>query len=135
MGFWDGGYISIPCFGVHARRDDATLLPIIPAHTAPHTTVHSDEWAAYCRIQRLPNLNHEVVNHSLHFIDPTTGVHTQHVESYWNRVKGKMKHMRGCHAEQLPSYLDEFMWWKRHGRSAGIVFYQIMQDIATQYPV
>ena len=28
-------------------------------------------------------------NRSLYFIDPTTGVHTQHVESYLNRVKGK----------------------------------------------
>ena len=117
------------------RRDAATLLPIIRAHTAPHTTVHSDEWAAYRRIQRIPTLNHEVVNHSLHFVDPTTGVHTQHVESYWNRVKGKLKRMRGCHADQLPSYLDEFMWRERHGRSAGVAFHQIMQDIATQYPV
>ena len=24
------------------------------------------------------------------------------------RVKGKMKCMKGCHAHQLPSYLDEF---------------------------
>ena len=101
------------------------LLPIIRAHTAPHITVHSDEWAAYCRIQRIPTLNHEVVNHSLNFVDPTTGVHTQHIESYWNRVKGKLKRMRGCHADQLPSYLDEFMWRERHGRSAGVAFHQI----------
>ena len=116
-------------------HDAATLLPIIRAHIAPDTTVHSDGWAAYRRIQRIPTLNHQVVNHSLHFVDPTTSVHTQHVESYWNRVKGKLKCMRGCHAEQLLSYLDEFMWSKRHGRSVGVAFHQIMQDIATQYPL
>ena len=57
------------------RRDAATLLPIITAHTAPGTIIHSDEWAAYRRVQGLPTVAaHGVVNHSLHFVEPTTGV-------------------------------------------------------------
>ena len=63
------------------------------------------------------------------------GVHTQNVESYWDRVKIKLKRMRGCHAQQLPGYLDEFMWCERYGRSAGSAFTNLMSDIATQYPV
>ena len=59
---------------------------------------------------------HSTVNHSLNFVDPGTGTHTQNVESYWQRVKCKLKRMKGCHAEQLPSYLDEFLWSERHGR-------------------
>ena len=42
---------------VVARRDAATLLPIINAHTAPGTIVHSDEWAAYRSVQNLPNVS------------------------------------------------------------------------------
>ena len=38
-----------------------------------------------------------VVNHSLHFVDPATSAHTQHAESYWNRVKTKFKQMKGVH--------------------------------------
>ena len=116
-------------------RTAATLLPIIRNHTAQHTTIHSDQWAAYNRVGTIPTITHEVVNHSLHFVDPNTGVHTQNVESYCNRVKIKLRRMRGCHAHQLASYLDEFMWRERHGRGAATAFHQIMADIATQYPV
>ena len=78
---------------------------------------------------------HNTVNHSLHFVDPVTGVLTQHVESYWNRVKGKLKRMRGCRATQLPSYLDEFLWCERYGKTAGEAWQSIIADIGTQYPV
>ena len=72
----------------------ATLLPIIQAHTRPGTTVRSDEWSAYRRIQGLPTVGqHQTVNHSLHFADPTTSVHTQNIELYWARVKLKFKRM------------------------------------------
>ena len=116
---------------VVARRDAATLLPIINTHTAPGTIVHSDEWAAYRNVQNLPNVSsHGTVNHSVTFVDPTTGVHTQNVESYWCRVKTKLKRMRGCHSHQLPSYLDEFMWRERYGETARDALEKIMRDIA-----
>ena len=77
------------------HRDANTLLPLITAHVAPGTIIHSDKWAAYNQVQRLPNVSsHEVVNHSVNFVEPTTGVNTQNVESYWNRVKTKLKRMR-----------------------------------------
>ena len=96
-------------------RTAATLLPIIQNHTLPNTTIHSDQWQAYSRVGSLTNVNtHATVNHSLHFVDPVTGVHTQNVESYWARVKSKFKKMKGCHESQLPSYLDEFMWRERY---------------------
>ena len=42
------------------------------------------------------------VNHSIEFVNSTTGVHTK---LYWNREK----RIKGCHATELASYLDEFM--------------------------
>ena len=118
------------------RRDAATLLPIIQAHVAPGTVIHSDEWAAYNRVAALPNVgSHSVVNHTYNFVHPTTGTHTQNVESYWNRIKTKLKRMKGCTANQLPSYLDEFMWKERHGTTRREAFNNIMRDIAIQYPV
>ena len=119
-----------------SSRDAATLLPIIAAHVAPGTEIHSDQWRAYNRVGSLPGVaGHSTVNHSLHFVDPSTGTHTQNIESYWNRVKCKLKRIRGCHAHQAPSYLDEFMWRERHGCDSFMSFYSILRHIAEQYPV
>jgi len=70
------------------QRNAATLLPIIQAHVVPGTIIHSDEWQAYSRVAGLPPVAaHGTVNHSVTSVDPVTGVHTQNVESYWNKVK------------------------------------------------
>ena len=118
------------------QRTASTLLPIINAHVATGTEVHSDEWRAYQHVSSLPNVSsHGVVNHSLTLVNPTNGVHTQHVESYWNSVKTKLKRMKGCHGEQLPSYLDEFMWRERYGKTRRQALDGLMSDIAQQYPL
>ena len=114
------------------RRDAATLLPIIRDHVRPGTIVHSDQWSAYSRVGDLQTVgSHDWVNHTHHF-DPVTGVHTQHVESLWNRVKTKFKAMKGVKRDMLPGYLDEFMWKERHRRNP---FQDILREIAVQYPV
>ncbi len=102
------GYMEI----VPDRRA-ATLLPIIDAHVAAGTMIYSDQWSAYSQVGSLPNVgSHSSVNHSLHFVEPATGVHTQNIESCWSLAKWKLK---GCHSHQLTSYLDEFMWRERYG--------------------
>ena len=116
-------------------RDAATLLPIIRAHTAPGTIIHSHEWAAYSRISRdIPHLQHATVNHSVEFVNRTSGVHTRNIESYWNRVK-KFKSMKGVHSHQLASYLDEFMWRERYGTTSQQAFDSILLDISLQFRV
>jgi hypothetical protein len=47
--------------------------------------------------QLLPNkvVRHRVVNHSNNFVDPATGVHTQDIESVWNKLKVPIKSRRG----------------------------------------
>lgn len=77
---------------------------------------------------------HRTVNHSVQFVSPT-GVYTQNVESYWNRVKVKLKRMRGCAAKEVSSYLDEFMWRERFGKTPQEAMDGIIQAIAQQYPV
>ena len=118
------------------RRDAATLLPIIRQHVHPGSTIHSDEWRAYSSLQYDPHYHHYTVNHSLNFVNPVTGVHTQHVESYWGRAKAKLKRMHGTSDRLLPSYLDEFMWRERYsGGVATEAFFHIFEHIAEKYPL
>lgn len=43
--------------------------------------------------------------------------------------------MRGVDSNQLPSYIDEFMWCERYGRCTVDRFDNIVRDIGTQYQV
>ena len=123
------GYMEVVPF-----RDATTLLPIIQAHVQLGTIIHSDEWRAYNNMASLPSVSgHSTVNHSLQFVDPATDTHTQHMESYWARVKHKFKRMKGCHAIELTSYLDEFMWCEKFSKTASAAFTNICSDISVFY--
>ena len=91
-------------------RDAATLLPIIRAHTAPGTIIHSDEWANHhplwwmgCIQQNIPGYPTSTACHGQPlcgvFVNRTNSVHTQNIERYWNRVKKKFKTMKGMHRD------------------------------------
>jgi hypothetical protein len=67
-------------YQVVEKRDRDTLLPIIDT-----CLMHTNDWGAYDHLdQLLPN---RVVNHSNNVVDPATGVHTQDIESVWNKLK------------------------------------------------
>ena len=70
-------------------------LPISQRNVQPSSLMYTDEWAAYRRIQRALGFNCKTVNHSLNFVDPVTGVRTQHTESNWSVAKDKFKKMKG----------------------------------------
>jgi hypothetical protein len=55
--------------------------------------------------------SHDWVNHSMNFVDPETGAHTNTIEGVWEiRIKRFIKSIRGMTNKHLESYLDEYMW-------------------------
>lgn len=119
------------------RRNAARLLPIIQRNVQPGSLVYTDEWAAYRRMQRVLGFNHLTVNHSVNFVDPVTGVYTQHAESNWSVAKAKLKKMSGnTNPNSLQEYHKEFMWRRWHGEPhLNGSFGRLVQDIAEQYPL
>jgi transposase-like protein len=126
------GYYTV----VH-RRNRANLLPILRQCLKPGSIVHTDDWGAYDQLERyLPQhvARHRVVNHTLNFVDPVTGVHTQDIESKWNQLKQKLKERRGINRDDLQSYLNERMWreWKGSGDE---LLENVFTSINLMYPL
>ncbi|PFX23481.1 hypothetical protein AWC38_SpisGene11974 [Stylophora pistillata] len=103
----------------------------------PGSIVYSDQWAAYRQLQRRLGLQHGAVNHSLHFVDPVTGVHTQNAESNWCTAKENLKKMKGnTNPDFLLEYLQEFTWRRWYGEPhPNGCFRRLVDDIAEQYPL
>ena len=136
-GHWVFGGIergSGECFLVEVeKRDAATLLPLISQHVRPGSIVLSDEWSSYNQLTATTGSTHQTVNHSLYFVDPTTGAHTQSVEGMWSCCKRMMREEKVMNSALFETYLPEFMWRKRFG--GPIAFGNILKHIAQHYPV
>ena len=119
------------CRTLHLINDSA----IITRALLPGSIVHSDDWGAYRNMQaRLANIAaHGVVVHRHNFVDPVTGVHTQHIESCWNRMKSKIKQKRGIRDIDLQVFLDEQMWRDWYGLHD--IFANFLLVIRAHYPV
>ncbi len=79
------------------RRDSNTLIPLIKQYISVGSTICSDEWRAYRQISTLEGYNyiHMTVNHSVNFVDPISGAHTNTIEGCWGCIKSWMKPMKG----------------------------------------
>ncbi|KFD66410.1 hypothetical protein M514_05801 [Trichuris suis] len=110
-------------------RSTATLLPIVLRHVRPGTTIVTDGWQAYPCLAR-HDFKHLSVNHSLHFVDPSSGAHTQTIESMWSQAKRAHRQRCGMLRSALPLHLCEVMW-RRRLRPGEDEFDRIVQDIAT----
>ena len=68
-----------------SNRSTAVIIPII------EKVVRPDEAKCYLALQKNLDFVHQTVCHKYNFQDPITGVHTQHVESYNNKIKQQIK--------------------------------------------
>ena len=53
------------------------------------------------------------MNHSLYFVDPETGVHTNTIEGNWTGVK-MMTPPRNRTKDKIETYLLEFIWRRQN---------------------
>ena len=112
------------------KRDKATLLPIIKEKIKEGTTIISDGWAAYKTLKN-EGYDHYVVNHSQNFVDPTTGAHTQTIESLWWQIKRQLPDTYSRH-NQMHLHLAEYMW-RQLRRDSNDLFVSFLQDVSKYY--
>ena len=111
-------------------RSAATLIPLIQRLVRPGTTIMSDEWRAYDALGE-HGYQHLTVNHSVQFVDPTTGANTQRIECVWAHAKQSIKKSRGVPHDHLQSYLVEFLWRRKYGRQN--TFENFLEHISTLF--
>ena len=70
-----------------AGRSADTLLTAINRYIRPGSIIFSDMWRGYSRIWDDLGLEHHTVNHSVNFVDPISGVHTNTIEATWCGLK------------------------------------------------
>ncbi|KAJ8544548.1 hypothetical protein ON010_g11719 [Phytophthora cinnamomi] len=122
-----GGVDTNLWFGIltGADRKKKTLSPILRKHVKANTTIISDAFASYVRVNGKHTLEnnrylrgmqytHRWVNHDKFIVVPVTGAHTNSIEGAWEaRIKRYLKRMRGVRKELLvgvtrPLQLPEF---------------------------
>ena len=116
--------------GICHQRDKDTLLPIIRAHILPGTCVMSGMWKVYDCLKD-EGYTHLTVNHSINFVDPDTGAHTQYIGNTWWGVKRSMPHT-GTSKDLFESYLQEWLWRQHYEDDP---FGNIIKHIADLYEV
>ncbi len=89
---------------------------------------------AYCLIPSL-GYTHETVNHSVNFVDPVTGAHTQNVKGFWSVTKRQMRKqgLMNTSSNLFSSYLLEILWRKRFQGEELLI--KLFHCISEQYPI
>jgi transposase-like protein len=103
-----------------------TLEKIIRAHVRPNSIIYTDCWKGYSRVSN--EYAHATVNHSKHFVDPSTGVHTNTIEGFWNGLKQQIP-PRARVETGMVDKLMEVIWRRQNKGKTWGAFLQALRDI------
>jgi transposase-like protein len=91
------------------NRLATTLIPIVQKMCEPGTTIISDQWAAYNKLEEV-GFPHFTVDHSRFFVNPhSREIHTQNIEISWGWAKYEIKRQNRS-LKDLQNYLHFFSW-------------------------
>jgi transposase-like protein len=107
-----------------------TLLEIIKEWIHPGTAIISESWSSYNRLG-MQGFQHLTVNHSLNFVDPVTGAHTQNIERLWRSMREAIPKY-GRSDKHMTGYLAKF-YWKTFFLNKGARLHHLLLQAAELY--
>lgn len=93
-------------------RKKQTLNQILKDYVHPESIILSDCWKAYTDLNLMFS-KHSTVNHSLHFKDPITGIHTNTIEGNWSAIKDQTSRTYRTKT-RINTYLVRYMFLRNH---------------------
>ncbi|KAI5151341.1 hypothetical protein ENBRE01_2071 [Enteropsectra breve] len=90
-GVWIFGFVEktlkrkLYLFQVKNRKKE-TLMPLMITYIDKNSIIRTDCWKGYADVSKHFK-KHQTVNHSRHYKDPETGVHTNTIEGNWSPLK------------------------------------------------
>ena len=86
-------------------------------------------WRSYDRIYEILDLTHQVVNHSIGFINPEAGVHTNYIKGTWNGIKLRIP-VRNRIQNRISEHFFEFIWKRTHQNNLWNAFLNALKDVS-----
>lgn len=102
-------------FIVIDNTTQATIMPLVVAHTVPWCTLYTDESNAYTPVAATGRA-HSTVCHSRHEWardddgDGRREVHSNSMEGIWTGLRNFLRPFRGVHQRYLAQYVAIFEW-------------------------
>lgn len=93
-------------------RNSINIDNIVKKYVKKGTMIYTDLWKGYNNLKKL-GYKHMTVNHSKHFKDPVTNVHTNHIEGTWSALKQSII-PRNRTKKDIVLHLREYQWRKRN---------------------
>ena len=103
--------LFLVCVG---NRTATTLMNVLNKYVVKGSIVYVDGWAGYKEEEMIEaGFYKDSVNHTYHFVQPETGVHTNTIEGSWNGIKQKTS-ARKYSGGLLQDKLFDYIWRRRH---------------------
>jgi transposase-like protein len=116
------------------RRNADSLVGIIKDRVHAGSIVVTDCWKGYQGLTEQGWL-HLTVNHSVNFVDPHTGAHTQNIEALWSKLKSSLPTPHGGNGDSLMLRFAEYVYRHKYSKdSVTELFIRFLRDAATVYP-
>ena len=118
------------------KRGIDQITPMVLQRMKPYGNMHTDSWKAYIQAAKAAKCTHYKVNHSKHFKDPETGVHTNNVEGMHSVVKKDARRQFDClpYVNQKGGiYYMDLLIWRAKCRLQNLPFFKSFMKILYEF--